>query len=128
MHTIDPAALRDAMRGVRALLLDLDGVVVVAGSAVPGSVEAIASLERRAVPYRIVTNTSLVSRSSLSRSAAKLGCHIPPERFQSALSLAPEVEQYKNPPLKGFVPAAPKAEEEEESMGMEDYGGDYSGQ
>lgn len=86
MHTTDPAALRDAMRGVRALLLDLDGVVVVAGKAVPGSVEAIAELERRAVPYRIVTNTSLVSRTTLSRFAAKLGSEIPPERFQSALS------------------------------------------
>lgn len=86
MHAIDPTGLRDAMRGVRALLLDLDGVVVVAGQAVPGSVEAIAELERRAMPYRIVTNTSLVSRASLSRFAAKLGNDIPPERFQSALS------------------------------------------
>jgi HAD superfamily hydrolase (TIGR01458 family) len=86
MHTTDPAALRDAMHGVRALLLDLDGVVVVAGEAVPGSVEAIAELERRAMPYRIVTNTSLVSRASLSRYAAKLGNAIPPDRFQSALS------------------------------------------
>ena len=86
MRTIDPAALRDALRGVRALLLDLDGVIVVAGAAVPGSVEAIAELERRGTPYRIVTNTSLVSRASLSRFATKLGSDIPPERFQSALS------------------------------------------
>jgi HAD superfamily hydrolase (TIGR01458 family) len=86
MHTTDPTGLRDALRGVRALLLDLDGVVVVAGKAVPGSVEAIAELERRAMPYRIVTNTSLVSRASLSRFAARLGNDIPPERFQSALS------------------------------------------
>jgi hypothetical protein len=62
MRTPDPVALREAMRGVRALLLDLDGVIVVAGEAVAGSVEAIAELERRRVPYRIVTNTSLVSR------------------------------------------------------------------
>jgi HAD superfamily hydrolase (TIGR01458 family) len=86
MQTIDPAALRDALRGVRALLLDLDGVVVVAGKAVPGSVDAINELERRAVPYRIVTNTSLVSRATLSRFAAKLGNDIPAGRFQSALS------------------------------------------
>lgn len=86
MSTTDQTALREALRGVRALLLDLDGVIVVAGEAVPGSVEAIAALERRAVPYRIVTNTSLVSRMTLSRYAAKLGNSIPPERFQSALS------------------------------------------
>lgn len=86
MATTDQADLRETLRGVRALLLDLDGVIVVAGQAVPGSVEAIAVLERRGVPYRIVTNTSLVSRLTLSGYATKLGNHIPPERFQSALS------------------------------------------
>ena len=86
MLTPDPGALRDALRGVRALLLDLDGVIVVAGKAVPGSVEAVAELERRGTPYRIVTNTSLVSRATLSRYAASLGNRIPPDRFQSALS------------------------------------------
>jgi HAD superfamily hydrolase (TIGR01450 family) len=86
MLTTDPAALRDALRGIRALLLDLDGVIVVAGEPVPGSVDAIRELERRGVPYRIVTNTSLVSRATLSRFAAGLGNDIPPERFQSALS------------------------------------------
>ena len=86
MRTIDPAALRHALRGVRALLLDLDGVIVSAGQAVPGSVEAINELEQRGMPYRIVTNTSLVSRRSLAGLAAKLGNHISPERFQSALS------------------------------------------
>ena len=78
--------LRAALVGVRALLLDLDGVIVRAGEAVPGSVEAIQTLEERRIPYRIVTNTSLVSRASLSHWAAKLGNDIPPERFQSALS------------------------------------------
>jgi HAD superfamily hydrolase (TIGR01458 family) len=80
------ADLRAALAGVRALLLDLDGVIVRASEAVPGSVEAIRALEDRRIPYRIVTNTSLVSRASLSRWAAKLGNEIPPERFQSALS------------------------------------------
>lgn len=78
--------LRAAMRGVRALLLDLDGVIVTAGEAVPGAADAIAQLERRSTPYRIVTNTSAVSRATLSRWSAKLGAPIPPERFESALS------------------------------------------
>lgn len=81
-----PADLRAALRGVRALLLDLDGVIVLAGEAIPGAVEALAQLDRRGVPYRIVTNTSLVSRASLSGWARRLGSDIPPERFVSALS------------------------------------------
>ena len=39
--------LRAALHGVRALLLDLDGVIVLAGKAIPGAAEAIAELERR---------------------------------------------------------------------------------
>jgi len=74
------------MRGVRAFLLDLDGVIVLAGEAIPGAAEALAVLERRGTPYRIVTNTSAVSRQTLSRWSERLGARIPPERFESALS------------------------------------------
>ena len=46
--TIDTTRdLRTALAGTRALLLDLDGVIVVAGDAVPGAPEAIAALEAR---------------------------------------------------------------------------------
>jgi HAD superfamily hydrolase (TIGR01458 family) len=78
--------LRAALRDVRALLLDLDGVIVLAGKLIPGAADALAAVERRGMPYRIVTNTSAVSRETLSRWSTKLGAPIPPERFESALS------------------------------------------
>jgi len=84
--TLSTTDLRAALHGVRALLLDLDGVIILKGKPVRGSVEAIRALEERRIPYRIVTNTSLVSRAALSRWAAKLGNEIPATRFQSALS------------------------------------------
>jgi HAD superfamily hydrolase (TIGR01458 family) len=73
---------------VRALLLDLDGVIVLAEKPVPGAAGAIAELLKRRIPFRIVTNTSLVSRSTLSRWSAQLGAEIPADRFQSALSVS----------------------------------------
>jgi HAD superfamily hydrolase (TIGR01458 family) len=86
-HAADASTdVRAAMRGVRALLLDLDGVIVLAGEAIPGAAQALADLERRGMPYRIVTNTSAVSRRTLSRWSERLGAPIPPERFESALS------------------------------------------
>lgn len=109
MRIPDATELRVAMRGVRALLLDLDGVIVVAGEAVPGSVEAVAELERRAIPYRIVTNTSLVSRATLSRFAARLGHDIPPERFQSALSASAAFAARTYPGRPLYVIASPDA-------------------
>ncbi|MFL5778375.1 MAG: HAD-IIA family hydrolase [Chloroflexota bacterium] len=81
----DPS-LRRALDGVRAFLLDLDGVIVLAGEAIPGAAAALAELERRAIPYRIVTNTSLVSRATLAEWGARIGAPVPAERFQSALS------------------------------------------
>jgi len=78
--------LRAALRGVRAFLLDMDGVTVSAGKPIPGTTEAIAELDRRGMPYRIVTNTSAISRATLSRWSAKLGTPIPAARFESALS------------------------------------------
>jgi HAD superfamily hydrolase (TIGR01458 family) len=86
-HAADASTdLRAAVAGVRAFLLDLDGVIVLAGEAIPGAAEALTGLERRGMPYRIVTNTSAVSRETLSRWSAKLVAPIPPERFESALS------------------------------------------
>jgi HAD superfamily hydrolase (TIGR01458 family) len=81
-----PADLRAALAGVRALLLDLDGVIILRGRAIAGAAGAVAELDRRAVPYRIVTNTSLISRAGLERESRRIGVPIPRERFMSALS------------------------------------------
>ena len=76
------------LAGVRALLLDLDGVIVLAEKPVPGAAAALSELAKRRIPFRIVTNTSLVSRATLSRWGASMGAPIPKERFQSALSVS----------------------------------------
>jgi HAD superfamily hydrolase (TIGR01458 family) len=81
----DPAR---PLAGVRALLLDLDGVIILAEKPVPGAADAIATLAKRRTPFRIVTNTSLVSRATLSEWSARLGPRIPAHRFQSALSVS----------------------------------------
>jgi HAD superfamily hydrolase (TIGR01458 family) len=78
--------LRTALRGVRGLLLDLDGVVILAGKLIPGAADALRELDRRGMPYRIVTNTSLVTRATLAARSAQLGAPIPADRFHSSLS------------------------------------------
>ncbi len=79
-------ALRATLHGIRGLLLDLDGVLVLAEKAIPGAPEAMADLERRRIPYLVVTNTSLVSRATLARWGASVGFATAADRFQSALS------------------------------------------
>ncbi len=110
--TLATAGLRTALEGVRALLLDLDGVIVVAGEAVPGAPEAIATLEARGFPYRIVTNTSAVSRATLARWSGKIGAPIPAARFQSALSVSAAWTARHFPGAPLYVLASEDAQEE----------------
>jgi HAD superfamily hydrolase (TIGR01458 family) len=85
-RTASIGELRSALAGVRALLLDMDGVIVSTGQLIPGAADAVAHLEAIDFPYRIVTNTSAVSRARLALWAKRLGADIPAERFLSALS------------------------------------------
>jgi len=63
-------------------------VIVVAEKPVPGSAKALGEIATRRIPFRIVTNTSLVSRATLARWGAAMGAPIPADRFQSALSVS----------------------------------------
>ncbi|MBI2781332.1 MAG: HAD-IIA family hydrolase [Chloroflexi bacterium] len=58
--------LEAALAGVRAFVLDADGVLMYRGAPIPGSPEATVELHRRGIPYRVVTNFSSAHRSSLA--------------------------------------------------------------
>jgi HAD superfamily hydrolase (TIGR01450 family) len=65
------ADLRAALAGVRALVLDADGVLMFRGEPIPGSPEALVELRRRDIPYRVVTNFSSAHRSTLAAAFGK---------------------------------------------------------
>jgi len=109
---IDRRALAGSLAGVRGFLLDLDGVVILAGRPIDGAAEAIADLDRRRIPYRIVTNTSLMSRRLLSSWGARIGLNLPPERILSALSLSAAYTRRRHPGLPLFVLASDDARTE----------------
>jgi HAD superfamily hydrolase (TIGR01458 family) len=52
--------------GPSAYLFDLDGTLYVGGRAVAGAADALASLRRRGLPFRFVTNTTSRSRATLA--------------------------------------------------------------
>ena len=81
-------ALRAQLAGVRGLLLDMDGVLIMRGALIPGAAEALAALDRAGFPYVIATNTSMLSRATLSREFRKAGMDVPPERMVTAASAA----------------------------------------
>ncbi|MFI5262605.1 MAG: HAD-IIA family hydrolase [Candidatus Limnocylindrales bacterium] len=100
-HAMPPARERAALAAVlarsRALLIDVDGVLVQAERPIPGAAAALATLARRGLPYRLATNTSLVSRATLARQASALGLAIDPGAIVSALSVTAETTARRFP-------------------------------
>ncbi len=79
-------SLHDRLRGVRGLLLDLDGVLVLRGAPIAGAGEALRRLDAARIPFAIVTNTSLVSRWTLARQMTAAGVPLDPARILTAAS------------------------------------------
>ena len=81
-----PTALRAALEGVEAFVFDADGVLILKSEPLPGVVEALAELEARGVPYRVVTNFSMAHRTTLAHRFTMGGTPIDAERIITASS------------------------------------------
>ncbi len=101
--------LRTALRGVRGFVLDADGVLVLKGAAMPGSMEAVAALTQRGVPFRVVTNFSSLHRETLASFFAKGGLAIDPDRIITGTSAAASYTATRHGGRPLFVLAAPDA-------------------
>jgi HAD superfamily hydrolase (TIGR01450 family) len=104
------ADLRAALAGVRAFVLDADGVLMYRNVPIPGSPEAVAELRRRGIPYRVVTNFSSAHRASLAAAFGKAtGLAVDANEIITAASAAAAytAAHHAGEPL--FVLAAPDA-------------------
>ena len=104
-----PAQLKARLAGVRALLLDMDGVVVLRGSPLPGAAEAVNALVARGIPFRFLTNSSLWSRDTLARKLTASGIAVGPSEIVTALSASAALAARRWPGEPLYVLAAPDA-------------------
>lgn len=105
-----PADLRAALDGVRAFVLDADGVLMFKGAPIAGSPEALVELRRRGIPYRVVTNFSSAHRSSLAAAFGKAtGIPVEAAEIITAASAAAAYTAAQHPRAPIFVLAAPDA-------------------
>ncbi len=104
--------LHRALAGVRAFLLDLDGVILSKGAPLPGVAGALRALQQRGVPFCIATNASLVGRQMLAERLGALGMSVLPEQIVSALSASATFTRQRFPdqPLYLLASAAAPAE------------------
>lgn len=61
------------LAGVRGFLFDVDGVLHVGNEPVPGAAAALETLRERGVPFRLLTNTTTASRSTLAAKLRAMG-------------------------------------------------------
>jgi HAD superfamily hydrolase (TIGR01450 family) len=102
-----------ALDGVRALVLDADGVLVLKGDALPGAGEALGALDRRGIPYRVVTNFSSAHRETLARRFSEgTGLPVRPERIITAASAAAAHTRGRHPGRPLYVIASGDARRE----------------
>jgi len=101
--------LRAALHGVRGFVLDADGVLVLRGAALPGSMEAVTSLTQRGIPYRVVTNFSALHRETLAGWFDRGGLTIDPERIITGTSATAAHTAVRYPGRPLFVLAATDA-------------------
>jgi len=74
---------------IKGLLLDIDGVLVDAGRAVPGGPEALRALASEGIPYRLVSNSSQRSRRALAMRLQSMGYSVDTEEiFTPAVAAA----------------------------------------
>jgi len=83
--------MADRLADVRALLLDLDGVLYVEGEAVPGAPEAVARLRASGLSLRFVTNTTARSRAQTLERLAALGYAVAPGELVTPAALAAQL-------------------------------------
>ena len=105
--------LRRALDGVRAFVLDADGVLMYRGAPIPGSPDTLVELRNRGIPYRVVTNFSSAHRSSLAAAFGKAaGIPVDPNEIITAASAAAAYTAAHHPGRSLLVLAAPDARRE----------------
>jgi HAD superfamily hydrolase (TIGR01450 family) len=108
-HEPSAADLAAALAGVRAFVLDVDGVLVLRGRPIPGALEAVVQLTERRVPFRVVTNYSSVHRETLAERFRAAGASIDAGLIVTAASAAAVHTAAAHPDEPIYVLGAPDA-------------------
>ncbi len=75
---------RVRLRGARAFVFDMDGVLYRGGAVLPGVVDLLNALELRQKPYMLATNNSMASPAEYQAKLGAMGIEVPVERVLTA--------------------------------------------
>jgi HAD superfamily hydrolase (TIGR01458 family) len=73
------------MAAIDGVLLDIDGVLTVSWTALPGAVATVGWLRREGVPFRLITNTTTHTRRDLAATLGSAGFDVTPDEIVTAV-------------------------------------------
>lgn len=97
---------------VRGFLIDVDGVLHVDGAPIPGAIEALAELRARAVPFRLLTNSSTRSRRMLGAALRAMGIEVADDEVLTASAATAEDVRQRHPGQPCYLLARDAVREE----------------
>jgi HAD superfamily hydrolase (TIGR01458 family) len=102
--------------GIGAVLLDVDGVLVMSWRPLPGARRALDWLRSEGVPFRLVTNATMRSREWIARTLADAGLPVGEKHVVTATLATAEHLRRHHPGARCFLLAADEAREDLEGI------------
>lgn len=85
---------------IRALLMDMDGVLWVGSQVLPGVAEFFSFLDARHIPYVLVTNNATRRADYVVQQAAKMGLEVSADRVLTSADATPRWLKLKMPDIR----------------------------
>lgn len=89
--------------GIRGVLLDIDGTLVVSWRPIEGAPETLARLREAGIPFRLLTNTTTKSRGSLAAALREAGFAVEPEEVVTAVMATAAYLRSHHPGARCFL-------------------------
>ena len=97
---------------IRGVLLDVDGVLHIDGEPIPGAGDALDRLRAIGVPFRLLTNGTMRSRTDLSGYLGTMGISVNSDEILTAVTAAAEFVRIHHAGEPCYLLASPGLEDE----------------
>ncbi len=88
---------------VRAVLLDIDGVLATSWLALPGAIDTMAWIREHEIPFRLITNTTTHTQADLAITLADAGFDVEPDEIITAVVATASYLRHHHPGARVFV-------------------------